>query len=121
MSTRLDATPIAKTADYTIVPDTYRSGTVFTNRGATTAVIFTLPTPSLKLMGWTYDFRGVANYNLTVQTASTKAVALNNAAATGVRSTETNKKIGTVITAFCDGASWCLNGELVGGGFSVFV
>ena len=55
---------VAKTADYTI--QIGESNTCFTNKGASGAVIFTLP-PTGTVESYNYDFFRVANQSFTVQ------------------------------------------------------
>lgn len=111
---------VAKTASYTIRPDVDQSGTVFTNRGATGAVTFTLPTPGTRCKGWYYRFYGHAGQNIlvappTVDTGVTK----NDAAADSVALQTAGELIGGVMEAFCDGTSWFIYGISVGHTFTV--
>jgi len=116
MSTRLERRVVAKTAAYTISPAKGdRCGTTFTNRGASGSVTFTLPTPSSALAGYWYQFRGVADQNIVVATATADTlITLNDAAADSVSAETSSQKIGAVIEAFCDGTSWFANVLSVG-------
>jgi len=115
MSVRLERRVVAKTADYTINPTLDRPGTTFTNRGATGAVIFTLPAPNLALTGWWYRFRGHADQDITVKTATVDTlVTKNDAAADSVAASTSGEKIGSEMEAFCDGTSWFVSGVAVG-------
>lgn len=110
----------AVTASYTIKhmqPD--RPGNVFTNRGATGAVTFTLPAPVAQLAGVSYDFYGVADQNLIVSAGAGKGVAFNNAACASLAAQTGNQKIGAHIFAYCDGTSWILLGDTVGVTYTV--
>lgn len=92
-----------KTADYTV--KVYESGTLFTTRGASGAVEFTLPaTPS---RGLHYGFYCAANQNLkvTAGTADTM-VAVNDLTADSVAFDTASLKIGGMIEVFGDGTGW---------------
>lgn len=110
---------IAKTADYMITAAVDQSGTVFTNRGAGGAVIFTLPAPSQALAGVYYEFEGVANQNMTVSAGTGLGVSLNNATCASLAASTSNLKIGAHILAKCDGTSWLLLGDTVGCTYTV--
>jgi hypothetical protein len=74
---------IAKTANFTLDIVAAKDGTRFTNRAATGAVTFTLPTPQTGVNSWDgywLEFFGVADQTITVTAAAGKAVAFNNAA-----------------------------------------
>lgn len=115
MSTRLAVRVVAKTADYTIKPPMDAPGTVFTNRGATATVIFTLPAPSLQLTGVRYRFKAHADYTLTVKTATADTlVSLNDVAADSLSLQTGSGIIGGEMEAFCDGTSWFVIGIAVG-------
>jgi hypothetical protein len=112
---------VAKTADYTVSPaKSDRSHTRFTNRGASGAVNFTLPTlGSGQFIGLEYQFQGVADQTITVTAASGKAVCFNNAAATSLACSTSGQKIGALIVAVWDGTSWHLSGPSVGVTYTV--
>jgi hypothetical protein len=115
MSTRLERRVIAKTADYTVSLARDRSGSVFTNRGAGGTVVFTLPPASAAAKGYTYEFRGVADYAITVASAvADTLVALNDAAADSVSASTASGLIGARIDAFCDGTQWFANVVAIG-------
>lgn len=125
MSTRLERRHVAKTASYTIKPDTDKPGTVFTNAGAGGAVTFTLPTPNKAVLGWWYRFLGVADQNIIVQppTADTLIV-INDVAADSLALQTAGQKIGGVIEVQCvESASgtyrWSAYGITVGHTFTV--
>lgn len=96
-------TVIAKTADYTVTEND--NGTLFTNRGATGAVIFTLPATAEK--GLRYGFYVVADQNVTVTagTADTMVV-FNDATADSVAFSTASKKIGAYVEVYGDGTGW---------------
>lgn len=103
---------IAKTASFTADLTQLRSGTVITNRGATGAVVMTLPTPNpastRRWRGYTLYFNGVADQNITIAAAAGKAVCINNAAATSLAASTSSQKIGALLKAVWDGTSWLL-------------
>jgi hypothetical protein len=121
MSTRLEMRRVvAKTADYTIKPPMDSPGTVFTNRGASGAVIFTLPAPGENVKGYWYRFVGHAGQNITVKTATVDTlVTKNDAAADSVALSTAGELIGGVMEAYCDGTSWFVYGISVGHTFTV--
>lgn len=93
----------AKTADYTV--KAYESGTLFTTRGASGAVNFTLPTTAT--LGLHYGFYCAADQNLTVTSGTTdKIVAINDLAADSVAFSTSSLKIGGMIEVFGDGTGW---------------
>lgn len=97
---------VAKTANYTVgtvATDVF--GTIFTNRGASGAVTFTLPSPS---SGAYYFFAGVADQNITISAGSAIAVSVNNAACTSIAFSTSSQKIGSFAVAVADGTSWLL-------------
>ena len=108
---------MAKTAAYTIKPPMDRDGTLFTNRGATGAVTFTLPAPSEALRGYVYHFEVVADQTVTV--AGTTILTSNNAAAASLSAQTGGQKIGAIIEAICDGTQWAVVGIAAGHTFTV--
>ena len=109
-----------KTADYTIVTGTDKSGTMFTNRGDDGAIVFTLPAPSQAIKGTFYDFVGVANQSITVETPTADTlVAFNDAAADSIALSTTNEMIGGAMRFVCDGDAWIGFGISVGHTFTV--
>lgn len=95
---------IAKTASYTLTSQYF--GSVFTTRGATGAVTFTLPTASSKNRGEWALFLNVANQNMLVAGTASGLVVYNNAAASSIALQTTNEKIGGAFLATSDGTSW---------------
>lgn len=108
-----------KTADYTIVPASDASGTVFSNRGAAGSVTYTLPAPTQALAGTYYEFEGVANQNTVVSGGAGNVVTFNNAAAASVAASTAGGKIGAHFLAKCDGVSWLILGDTVGVTYTV--
>jgi len=102
-----------KTADYTVVTGTDPSGTLFTNRGASGTVIFTLPAPSQAIKGTWYSFAAVvAAQVLTVKTATADTlITFNDLTADSVSVQTTSEIIGGILRAVCDGTSWIVFGD----------
>lgn len=108
MPTRLEPRIVPKTANYTVNPLVDRCGTIFTNRGATGAVTFTLPSLSSgQYLGLYYDFLGIADQNIVVAApVADTLVAFNDAAADSVSLATAGNKIGGLVRAIWDGAAW---------------
>jgi hypothetical protein len=95
----------AKTVAYTVT--TSESGVIFTDRGATVAVNFTLPVNSTVPIGFDVTFYGVSAYGFTVTCSPADTiVGLNNAAADTVTCTTTSLMIGAAVRLIWDGVSW---------------
>ena len=106
---------LAKTAAYVITEDDAKSGTLFTNRGATGAVAFTLPAPSAALEGCRIIGICVVAQTISFETATADTlICVGDAAADKLTSPGT---IGASIECFCDGTSWFAigNGNTPGG------
>jgi hypothetical protein len=102
MPTRLQARVVRKTANYTINAGVDRSGTVFTNGGASGAVVFTLPAPKLDLLGTYYKFVGLVNEVITVATATADTlVGFNDVDLDSIATGGTGERIGAWITVYC--------------------
>jgi hypothetical protein len=99
----------AKTANYTVTLGD--NDTLFTNRGATGTVNFTLPTVALK--GLRYGFYGVADQNIVVTagTADTLVV-FNDAAADSIAFQTSSEKIGGFFEVIGDGTGWLVINHL---------
>ena len=83
---------VHKTADYTVQATDH--GTLFTNKGATGAVTFTLPDVT-KSQGLRFLFQAYADQNLTVASAAAgQLVVINNQAASSVTLSTAAEKIG---------------------------
>lgn len=125
MSTRLERRVLGKSASYTVVAPRDAPGTIFTNKGATGPVTFTLPAATRALLGWWYEFLAIVDQSIGVQTVvSDTAVALNDLAADSLALSTGGQKIGGAIRATCvetvDGTfQWVLNGITVGHTFTV--
>lgn len=94
---------VAKTANYVV---TYAdNNTLFTNRGASGAVVFTLP--ALPLKSLRYGFYVAANQDVTVNSAAVnQIVAFNDVDADGIAFTTSGEKAGTFIEFIGDGTQW---------------
>jgi len=95
----------AKTADYTIKAGDF--GAVFTNEGATGAVIFTLPAAASTTRGaWVEVFVTDAQ-NVTVATATTDTLAVDgDAAADSIAWSTGSHQIGNSARFICTGTIW---------------
>lgn len=108
---------VPKTANYTINTISDRSRTLFTNRGASGAITFTLPTlqsGNSRYLGWGYEFFVVVDQSFAVQSAAGKMVALNNAAATSVTVNTGGQRVGAAIKCIWDGTSWLVTADTSG-------
>lgn len=94
---------VAKTADYTVTPND--AGTLFTNRGASGAVVFTLPAAAAAT-GIEFEFAVVANQNVTIAAPADTLVAFNDATATSIAFSTTSEKVGSNVRVVSDGTSW---------------
>ena len=109
---------VAKTAAYTITAE--ESGTLFTNRGATAAITFTLPSVTGLPIGANYSFYGVSATGFTVASNGSldNIVALNDAAADTLTAATTSLIIGAAMSVVWDGTSW-LSFRYAGNTFAV--
>ena len=125
MSVRLNRRVVPKAASYTINPAVDSPGTIFTNRGATGAVTFTLPTPNRQLLGWWFRFKAVVAQNLLVAAATADTlVALNDTAADSVALQTAGQIIGGEMEAECIETAegtfrWAVSGIAVGHTYTV--
>lgn len=121
---RQNETPVrAKTASFTLdVPGT-PAGAVFTNAGATGAVVMTLPqlAPNNEWDGYWVEFQGIADQSITIACAAGKAITFNNAAATSLAASTGGQKIGAVLRARWDAgqSKWHVSGRAVGVTYTV--
>lgn len=95
-----------KTAAYTVKENEF--GTIFTNRGCTTAVAFTLPAVTNLPTGWWAIFYSVDNDGLSVASngSSDNIVAKNDAAADSITMTTNSLSIGAGLLVIWDGTKW---------------
>jgi hypothetical protein len=95
-----------KTASYTITPDDF--GKVFTTRGATAAVTFTLPAAVTVNKGNWVLFVNIADQNMIVAGSDENLVVFNDATADTIAFQTSSEKIGGGFLAVSDGTSWCV-------------
>lgn len=125
MSTNFKRRVVGKNAAYTVSPARDQAGTIFTNRGATAGVTFTLPTPTRGLLGCVYKFRSVVDYTLTVAGAANgDIVTKNDGAANSVAAASPGELLGAAMEAECietaEGTfKWAVTGISVGHTFTV--
>lgn len=95
----------AKTTAYTVtVAD---GGKIFTNRGASGSVTWTLPTVAAAFTKLEVTVYGVAAQNIVVTTETAdQMVVLNDATATSITFSESGHIIGNGAKFVCDGTSW---------------
>jgi hypothetical protein len=94
----------AKTAAYTLTDADY--GGVFTTRGATGAVTFTLPAVTAGMVGREVTFFNVAGQNMTVEATAGELVAFNDLTANSIAFSTAAELIGSGVRCVCDGTSW---------------
>lgn len=106
----------AKTADYTVT--TLDNNTLFTNKGASGAVNFTLPATAV--LGLRYGFYVAADQSVTITagTADTLIV-FNDAAADSVALSTAGDKVGGYFEVIGDGALWMVRPSVWGDGVMV--
>jgi len=116
-----NAQPIikAKTADYTLTAE--ESGVLFTNRGASAAITFTLPAVTNLPIGTRYEFFGVSATGFTVASNGSldNILTLNDIAADSITCTSTSKIIGASVTVIWDGVKWLARQASVGNTYTV--
>lgn len=99
---------VAKTASYTITAAD--AGKLFTNRGDTDAITFTLPAVSSTYANFGVEFYCAADQDFAVATATAdEMVAFNSLTATSVKLGTSSEKIGGGFRAVCDGTSWLIS------------
>ena len=113
---------VAKAASYTIKlnqPD--RSNTLFTTRGGSGAITFTLPAPKPALAGTVFEFLNEVDQNMIVSAGASSAVAFNNASCASLAAQTSSQKIGAKIRATVNdaGTKWFLEGTSVGVTYTV--
>lgn len=99
---------VVETAAYTLDPRRDPCGTLFTTRGATANVTFTLPASGSTLNGLWYEFINLADINLTVAGTSGELIAFNDLAANSVAISTSGEKIGSGFRVVNDGTSWII-------------
>ena len=94
----------AKTASYTCTAQ--ESGVTFTNRGATAAIVFTLPAITACPAGTEFTFQSISAYGFTVTATTACIVAVNNAGRTNIACTTATNIIGCTLRVISDGVGW---------------
>lgn len=96
----------AKTAAYTVT--VAEDGVIFTTRGATVSVTFTLPAVTDIPIGTQYIFYNVSSYGMVVASngSSDNIVAKNDAGADSITCTTTSLMIGAAVQVIWDGTGW---------------
>ena len=93
----------AKAANYTLTSDDM--GKIFTNRGASGEVTFTLPDASSAFSGAHVTILPIAAQKTTITTATADVlITAGDAEADSV--TQNSAAIGGIIELFCDGTNW---------------
>jgi hypothetical protein len=93
---------IACTDATTVTAD--NSGAIYTTRGASKAITFTLPA---KEIGLHYTFLNAVGYNMTIASdAVNTMVTFNDATADSISFESENNLIGAAAWVFCDGTRW---------------
>jgi len=96
---------VAKTAAYTVAPAA-DNGKVFTTKGATASVTFTLPAPADANAGTRVEFVAGADQVMIVSGTANKMVTFNDLDADGVTFSTAGEKIGAHVVAISDGEYW---------------
>lgn len=98
---------LAKTANYTVVAS--ESGTLYTNRGATGTVTFTLPAVDSTWAGVYYYFICAAAQRMDLSAATAGQMVSFNDVACNTLSWQTASEIlGGGFLVICDGTSWLI-------------
>lgn len=111
----------AKTAAYTCTVD--ESGTLFTNRGCTASITFTLPavTNGAVPIGTWYEFYSVSNSGMAVASngSSDNIVSKNDTGADSITATTNSLAISAAIKVVWDGTAWLGYQQSVGPTYTV--
>lgn len=110
---------VAKTAAYTVLAT--ESGTIFTTRGATAAITFTLPAVTNLAPGTSYTFISVSAYGLAVASngSSDNISTMNDATADSITCTTASKIVGARVDVIWDGTAWLATQSSVGNTYTV--
>ena len=110
---------LAKTADYTVLDSDF--GTIFTNRGCTAKVSFTLPAITSIPVGWWAIFYSVDNDGIAVLSAGSNdnIIAKNDAGADSITMSTNSLSIGCSVKMIWDGTSWLSFQGASGGTYTV--
>jgi hypothetical protein len=110
---------VAKTTSYTVLPSD-KCGTLFTNRGASGAVTFTLPAVAAVLAGTWYYFCGLVAQDLIVAPpVADTLITFNELDADSIAASTAGGEIGALVKVISDGTSWIAFGEVVGVTYTV--
>ena len=101
---KLVPTVTAKTANYTFTNTDW--GGIFTNRGATGGITFTLPAVSATPVGAYVEVFVAANQDVTVASTADEMITFNDIDANAVAWTTSSEKLGAAAKFLCDGTSW---------------
>lgn len=109
----------AKTAAYSVLAT--ESRVIFTNRGATASVTFTLPAVTNLPIGTEYTFIGVSAYGFAVASngSSDNISTMNDATADSITCTSTSRMIGAAVRVIWDGTAWLAFQASVGNTYTV--
>lgn len=109
----------AKTAAYTVTAE--ESGVLFTTRGATAAITFTLPAVTNLPIGTEYTFYSVSAYGLAIASngSSDNISTMNDATADSITCTSTSRMIGAAVRVIWDGTAWLAFQASVGNIYTV--
>jgi hypothetical protein len=93
---------VAKAASYTINPALDSPGTLFTNAGASGAVVFTLPLPGQGTLGWWFEFIGLVDQLITVTAATADTlIGFNDLDLDSIATGGSGQRIGAIIRVYC--------------------
>lgn len=110
---------VAKTASYQVTAE--ESGTLFTTRGATAAVTFTLPAVTNLVPGTYYDFYSVTNVGMVIASSgsSDNITSMNDLSADSITCTTDSRAIGAAVSVIWDGTRWLAKQDSVGNTYTV--
>lgn len=97
---------VAKTGDYTVAAAD--RGKFFTTRGATGAVVFTLPAVTSAYEGFVCWFFNAVNQDMSVASTADETITFNDLDANAVAFSTSSEKVGACVMAVCDGTSWLI-------------
>jgi len=94
----------AKTTAYSITSADW--GKLFTNRGASGSVTFTLPAVAAAESGFYVDFFVVADQDVVIASTADQMITFNDVDANAITFSTSSEKVGAAATLICDGTSW---------------
>jgi hypothetical protein len=109
----------AKTASYTVTAE--ESGTLFTTRGATAAVTFTLPAVTGLPIGTFYEFYNVVNAGMVIASNGSldNITSKNDVSADSITCTTDSVSISACVEVIWDGTRWLAKQASVGMTYTV--